>query len=110
VLGGLLDEYLRAKFLPDIVASSAAAEANVTLYSLLRFRNGDSVKGIEMLESRLDDAALILARRLGDVPKSQRDPRYVKVIERFKAYRAEYPHSSGAYLDQALANALSGLK
>jgi hypothetical protein len=107
VLGGLLDAYLRSNFLPDVVASSAGAEINTTLYSLYRFRKGDSVKGTEMLESRLDNAAMTLATRLGDTPRSRRDPIYVTVIERFKVYRAAYPHSNGSYLDQALANALS---
>jgi hypothetical protein len=91
----------------DLVAGSAAAEVNTTLYLLERARTGGAGTA-DFLESKLDSGIAALGTSLKSIPASHREPAHLKVLGRAREYRQRFPHSSGSRtIDKIVTDALA---
>jgi hypothetical protein len=91
----------------DLMAASAAAEVNTTLY-LLHDARTSAAGSTDFLESKLDGAIAALGASLRSIPSSRRDPSHLKVLTRAREYRQRSPHSSGSRtVDKVVTDALA---
>lgn len=88
------------------VSSSAAAGASTKVAVLHRLRGGNTNSAIDVLETLLDGDLIGLQAVLSSTPAAQRDPSYVKTLQRARDYRTKFPHSSEhPEVDAAISNA-----
>jgi len=94
VSGGWAVGYFYSRFTSRLVLSSLTSEALSSVYELKNLRAGDTTNTIEILEIRLDGYLIGLTAFLDDRREFDRDPSYVKSLQKVKDYRTHFPRKT----------------
>ena len=87
------------------------SDAATSIGLLEQLRAGRSKEGMEMLEARLDAAAIGLSGAVRDTQDPERQTNSLRALERIRDYRAQYPrHTGNSNVDHAVAQALNAAK
>ena len=77
-----------------LVIGSLTSDAVTSVVELKHLRGGDTTNTIELLEIRLDGDLIGLTPFLDDRRALDRDPSYIRSLQKVKDYRTQFPRKS----------------
>jgi hypothetical protein len=100
--GFFLTNYFWSNFMGKFYSTSLSAQTGMDVQLLKSLRSNNVTNAIDLLEIELDSSIVGLGVYLNNVPQSKRDSIQIKMLQRAKEYRSQFPYKEDSVLSERM--------